>query len=228
MIYRNKASVHAVIHWSLHHRWLTGILALVLLILASYAGQQVLVRPTTPPTVANGAAAYQAASEAAMGKMMSAMSIPSSGHVDKDFVAQMVPHHQAAIAMAQAELRYGHNPRLLNLAREIIVTEQADIAIMQLPLTSTAPSQTARSNESQYLTASTAAMGKMMSAMDVPSSGNVDKSFVAQMVPHHQGGIAMAQDELRYGHDQTLTRLAQEIIVIQLQEITALQQALGK
>jgi Domain of unknown function (DUF305) len=40
------------------------------------------------------------------------------------------------------------------------------------------------------------------------------------MVPHHQGAIEMAQAELRYGHNEPLRRMAQEIIVTQLQEIT--------
>jgi uncharacterized protein (DUF305 family) len=38
--------------------------------------------------------------------------------VDRDFVSMMIPHHQAAIEMAQAELRYGHNEILRRLAQE--------------------------------------------------------------------------------------------------------------
>ena len=37
----------------------------------------------------------------------------------------MVPHHQGAIDMAVALLRYGRNERLKRLAQEIIVTQQA-------------------------------------------------------------------------------------------------------
>ena len=36
----------------------------------------------------------------------------SSGNVDRDFAATMMPHHQGAIAMMRAELRCGHNERL--------------------------------------------------------------------------------------------------------------------
>ena len=48
------------------------------------------------------------------------------------------------------------------------------------------------------------------------------------MVPHHQGAIEMAQAELRYGRNETLQRMAQEIIVTQLQEITAMRLSLGR
>jgi len=48
------------------------------------------------------------------------------------------------------------------------------------------------------------------------------------MVPHHQGAIEMAQAELRYGHNDPLRRMAQEIIITQLQEITAMRLSLGQ
>jgi uncharacterized protein (DUF305 family) len=72
--------------------------------------------------------------DVAMRKMMTAMEIKPSGDVDHDFVAMMAPHHQGAIDMAQAELRYGHNEQLKRLAQEIIVTQQQEIAVMKLAL----------------------------------------------------------------------------------------------
>ena len=57
-----------------------------------------------------------------------------TGDVDHDFVEMMVPHHQGAIDMARAVLRYGHNEQLRRLAQEIIVTQQQEIAAMRLAL----------------------------------------------------------------------------------------------
>ena len=64
--------------------------------------------------------------------------------------------------------------------------------------------------------------------MGIRPSGDVDTDFVAMMVPHHQGAIEMAQAELRYGRNERLRRMAQEIIVTQLQEMTAMRLALGQ
>jgi len=44
----------------------------------------------------------------------------------------MVPHHQGAIEMAQAVLRYGRNEQIRRLAQEIVVTQQQEIAAMRL------------------------------------------------------------------------------------------------
>jgi hypothetical protein len=42
-----------------------------------------------------------------------------------------VPHHQGAIDMAEAELRYGRNEPLRGLAQEIIATQEQQIAVMR-------------------------------------------------------------------------------------------------
>ena len=77
-------------------------------------------------------APYLAENETAMRKMMNAMAAKPTGDVDRDFVATMVPHHQGAIDMAIAVLRYGRNERIRRLAQEIIVTQQQEIAAMEL------------------------------------------------------------------------------------------------
>ena len=86
----------------------------------------------------------------------------------------------------------------------------------------------AKADDSQFMADSTAAMNRMMTAMQIQPSGNADADFVAMMVPHHQGAIDMARAELLYGQNETLRRMAQEIIVTQQQEIVAMQQALSQ
>jgi len=85
-------------------------------------------------TASAAEAPYLAENVSAMTKMMIDMGIRPSGDVDTDFVAMMVPHHQGAIEMAQAELRYGRNEPLRRMAKEIIVTQLQEIAAMRLSL----------------------------------------------------------------------------------------------
>jgi Domain of unknown function (DUF305) len=88
---------------------------------------------------------------------------------------------------------------------------------------------TAVSNdEKAYLAENDAAMSKMMIDMAVKPTGDVDRDFVAMMIPHHQGAIDMAQAVLRYGHNEQIRRIAQEIIVDQIQEIAAMRLAVGE
>jgi hypothetical protein len=68
---------------------------------------------------------------AAMNRMMADMTIKPTGDVDSDFVAMMVPHHQGAVDMAKAELKYGHNAQLRQLAQEIVAAQQKEITVMR-------------------------------------------------------------------------------------------------
>ena len=72
------------------------------------------------------------------------------------------------------------------------------------------------------------AMSRMMAAMDARPTGDVDADFVNMMEPHHQGAIDMAVLELRYGRNEQLRRIAQEIIVDQQQEIAAMRLATNR
>lgn len=78
--------------------------------------------------------AFMADSDRAMATMMAAMHVRPTGDVDRDFVTMMVPHHQGAIDMAVAQIRYGKNPRLKRIAQGIVVEQQQEIAMMRLAL----------------------------------------------------------------------------------------------
>jgi hypothetical protein len=76
--------------------------------------------------------------------------------------------------------------------------------------------------EAPFLSGNALAMSNMMTGMAITPSGDTDRDFVHMMVPHHRGAIDMAVLEIRYGKNSILKRLAQEVIVDQLQEITAM------
>ena len=102
------------------------------------------------------------------------------------------------------------------------------LAAMALSLGSGIAGAALADDEHPYLAATQAAMDRMMAGMAIKPSGDVDRDFEAMMTPHHQGAIDMAVAELRYGRNEQLKRIAQEIIVDQQQEIAAMQLALGK
>ncbi len=102
------------------------------------------------------------------------------------------------------------------------------MAVFAIALVSAAPSLSTGPAEASFLAKSNAAMARMMAAMKIKPSNDLDRDFVAMMVPHHQGAIDMAEAELSYGHNEPLRRLAQEIIVTQEQEIAAMLRALGE
>lgn len=49
-----------------------------------------------------------------------------SGDSSADFVMMMTPHHQAAVEMAEAYLKYGKDPTLTRMAKNIIATQKGN------------------------------------------------------------------------------------------------------
>lgn len=106
------------------------------------------VRAAPPP--ANGSHAFLADADHAMEIMDAGMMAKPTGDVDHDFVQMMVPHHQGAIDMAVAEIRYGHDEQLKRIAQEIIVDQQQEIAAMRLALGQPLPPSVAAPTQSTY------------------------------------------------------------------------------
>jgi uncharacterized protein (DUF305 family) len=102
------------------------------------------------------------------------------------------------------------------------------IASLMSATWSGAPSEARRTDEAPFLAENAGAMDKMMAGMAVKPTGDIDGDFAAMMIPHHQGAIDMAVAYLRYGNNEQLRRIAQEIIVEQWQEIAAMRMALGQ
>ncbi len=69
-----------------------------------------------------------AASREAMHKDMN---VKPSGNIDADFLRNMIPHHEGAVAMAKVELEKGKDPELRKLAQDIVDAQEKEIGFMK-------------------------------------------------------------------------------------------------
>lgn len=65
--------------------------------------------------------------ESMMGMMKNMESMKMSGDTDRDFAMMMKVHHQAAIDMAQMELKDGKDTKMRAMAKQIIKAQQKEI-----------------------------------------------------------------------------------------------------
>jgi uncharacterized protein (DUF305 family) len=89
------------------------------------------------------------------------------------------------------------------------------------------PKRPPDANEQQFMFDNDLAMSNMNRTMLVEPTGDIDRDFVALMIPQHQGAIDMARAELKYGHNDELRRLAQSVITQQNDEVSAMRSAVG-
>src|SRR6266540_1811644 len=146
---------------------------------------------------------------------------------DRAFIDAMVPHHQAAIEMAQEALDAGlTQPELINIADAIVTAQQIEIDQMLGWREQWFGSEQPGSEEDalETLGLSAAEAGMEHGAMDLSMAEDVDQAFAEMMIAHHEGAILMARlAEEKAGHEE-VKKLAGEIIAAQQREIDVMKE----
>ena len=139
----------------------------------------------------------------------------AGGGVDRGFVAEMIPHHQSAVDMAEIARERGESEFVRSLAGDIIRTQKEEIGVLQREDEGL---ETAGVEPEPFPMPS----GMMDMDMDtemLKTAEPFDTEFVNMMIPHHESAVEMAQIELEKGTDPELKALAQDIIDAQEREI---------
>ena len=150
---------------------------------------------------------------------------------DQRFIDMMVPHHEAAIAMAEiAQSRASHD-ELRALADEIIAAQSAEIGQLRAWRESWFGSSQTPPMEAMPMLPGVQMVGQPMSGdrmdmrVDVErlrSAEPFDRAFIDAMVLHHQSAIEAAQSALTRSSREEIRRLAEAIIGAQSSEIDRL------
>jgi len=133
------------------------------------------------------------------------------------FAQAMIPHHQQAVEMADLMLaKDGLDTDVTALARQIKKAQGPEIAQLRGYLAGWGES-TAGSMGHEG--------GGMMSDADLKklerATGNdAARLFLNGMTKHHEGAVAMAEDELENGQNPDAKRLAQNIADTQRAEVS--------
>lgn len=190
---------------------------------------------------AAGACGNSASKDAASGSLASQTSTAAAAsahnHADVMFAHMMIPHHQQAVQMSDVILaKQGIDPRVVELATQIKAAQGPEIDTMQgwldqwgmsgmpgMPGMSGMPGMPGMDDMP--------GMGGMMSPADMQALQNAQgvaagKLFLTQMVTHHQGAIAMAQNEIKNGQSTEAIALAKSIVSSQQREIDTMNELL--
>ena len=143
-----------------------------------------------------------------------------------NFIECMIPHHQAAIEMSENLLQYTRYQPLQEIAQNIIKMQTEGIQEMEEICKTTYgfpnTPQVVDNYRQKYLEITKNMIEKMKNA---PRCININLNFVNEMIPHHEGAIAMCESLLDYRIDPRLKLMVDSMIreqsdgVKQLKEI---------
>ncbi len=155
----------------------------------------------------------------------SGASAPAGAEFDRAFIDAMVPHHESAIAMAQAAKEAGlSQPDLVKVADDILATQQREIDQMKEWRAEWFGSSTIDPEGAAGLGMSETDMGMQHDADALRESTDVDTDFAQMMVTHHQGAIEMAKLAADKADHDELKELAEAIVDAQEREIDVMRE----
>ena len=166
---------------------------------------------------------------------------------DVAFVQQMIPHHQQAVEMSDIILaKQNIDTRVGELATRIKAAQAPEIQQMYgwlsqweeptMPMTPSGtttsgpgamPGMPDHSGMPGMTTMNGMMSGQDMAALKDAQGVEASKLFLTQMIQHHQGAIAMAQEEIKSGQNPPAISLARSIATSQQQEIENMQAMLA-
>lgn len=151
-----------------------------------------------------------------------------SGNINKDFLANMIPHHQGAILASEAVLKVPNlDPRIRKIAKNIIKAQEKEIILFNSLLNNKDFPQTSdKKAYEDFYNESQKAMVSMMDKMNKIHENNPQKAFLAGMIPHHQGAVVASEQILKITKDADIIKIARDIIKEQNREIAKMQKLL--
>ena len=131
---------------------------------------------------------------------------------DVDLIDALVPHHRAAIEMADIEIAKGSHPEVVAMAERMRADQMAEISellAIREDLTGCSDVPPLRDRH----------MPVDMADLETAQGLEVDLRFLEHMIPHHAGAVQFTHNALPNLHDERLRSMATEIVDKQSMEI---------
>ncbi|MDM5250358.1 MULTISPECIES: DUF305 domain-containing protein [unclassified Lysinibacillus] len=167
-----------------------------------------------PIVLSNVTQAYLAEYQRILDKMIQGMTyVTITCSISENFIKQILPHQVAAIKMSENVLRYTTNLLVQELALEIIETSTETVECLEAIQNRCCIVQNSEYELYEYMCAYKEITEVMFKAMSLPPvSNNININYLREMIVHHQGGVRLAQNVLRFCICQELIPILKNMI----------------
>ncbi len=157
---------------------------------------------------------------------------PGDGSAEAGFARDMSVHHAQAVEMAEIVRERTESEEVKILATDIVLTQQAQIGMMQgwldvwgLPATSTEPAMAWMGHPTEGRMPGMASPEEVERLRELPPE-EADERFLRLMIEHHRAAIPMAEAVLEETDQPAVEELARAIVTSQRAEIETMQKML--
>ena len=172
-----------------------------------------------------------------------ALTAAADGSVDAGFARDMAAHHAQAVELSVLVRDRSTDEEVRTVALDILLTQQNQIGQMAgwlstwgLPAAASAPPMAWMTGDHAHATAGASGGGAtgyaampgwvpredMLRLTDATGS-DADRLFLQLMIPHHEGGVQMAEYAVEHAQRPQVVALAENIVRSQDRELVALQ-----
>jgi len=140
-----------------------------------------------------------------------------SGDMNRNFIEQMIPHHESAIAMAKLAKEKSKHEEIKTLADNIIGSQTSEINTMRQWYKDWYKTDVPKVTTDHMWGGMT--MDSQGSTDALNNAADFDEAFLKEMVPHHQMAVMMANMLDVATNRPEMKKLASDIIAAQAKEI---------
>lgn len=172
-------------------------------------------------------------------------STPSATSVDAGFAREMQVHHGQAVQMAVLVRDRTDDPAVRSLALDVLLTQQNQQGQMAGWLQVWGLAQTAAGPPMQWMTEHDGhgsgpdgsgppeqmpglVSAEQLALLEQAEDVEAERLFLALMIPHHEGGVEMAEYAAAEASTPAVRRLASSIVTAQAAEIRLLEEMLAE
>lgn len=140
---------------------------------------------------------------------------------DRNFIANMIAHHQGAVDMAKLAQANAKHTELQAMADNIVLVQEKEIAdLLSWQSAWGYPSTSAANMQDHSAMGMMDSTASMMAVLEGKSGDAFDKAFLEQMIKHHQSAIDMAAPGKDNALRQEIKDVSASIVSAQSKEIT--------
>lgn len=148
---------------------------------------------------------------------------------DVTFAQSMIPHHRQAVEMAQLADDRAADPEIKKLAEQIEKAQDPEIKTMTGWLKEWGePTEMPDMDGMDHPGMSGMMSEEDMKELESAQGAEFDRAFAEMMIEHHEGAIAMAEDEQKNGENADAKKLAGAIVEGQSAEVEKFQDILDR